>query len=1039
LAQPEPRQISYMTRADALVYCWRLLFHARVHLCLEDRVARGEIDPAGVKRRIERIGAVEFDEIRTVLAQENMILPPRDDVSVYVEFAAVYLELQRFAWRFLPRYFPGLQDAEIVDELLAEDVDSQKLFESTRLPGAAKPQDRSPLDDKDHWPAEDEDAESSPLPPVARPSENKYRRYLRRAERPGRLGNLVRAAIWRTRAARWAPPELAAPARAAAERDIAQLVRRLTAAMDLRQRNAQAWTDALLALLEQTPRGLWTVESRLLYDLQKVCVDHEREIYTIDVVEWALSLGRRPVKRPLPRQRLVLMSKHLRAARSKLAAVRIDDAQRVQLSALLRESAEKLEDQLREQFRPPIAGVLDAVGLVPQNMPERVSREKLIEELLDRIVEHGYTSIGDLRDALSRNQVKLPDLTELRDLLSGDQLLRADRLLSVALDGVCRRGEAYMRWMQRVSALGFGTRFGRYITKYLVVPFGGAYVIVAGVYFFIDDISGVRLPIHNPTTILPLGVFLFGLLNVEIFRRSTFRFFKTFFRAVRTYLVDPSIRFAHTLVVQRVLQSRWFKLIWRLGLQPLVLAYLIYMLLPAGALGNRFSETGAFASIFLAMNFILNSRPGRKTKEILAERLIRGWQRYGYGLIVGTLLFFYDVFKVGLEYVERFLYGVDEWLRFRSGQGSRALFFKGLLSVFWFYATYLIRLVVSVLLEPQINPIKHFPIVTVSHKLLLALYEPFVNRLANLFGIDKALALPIALGIIWSIPGIFGFLAWELRENWKLYAANRPVPLKRVQIGHHGESMLRLLRPGFYSGTIPKRFAKLRRAERKARLTGKWKAARKHIAALNQIEEKLRHFVERELLALLSESKCWNTAELGLQEIHLATNRVTISLWRANAPFADLDLCFETQAGWLLADAASPGWLGQLQPQERQVLAAALIGLYKLGAVDLVRRQIDRALPRPGSILEVNDRGLVVRNDASPEDRAFYDLIDDNRIIEPKYEGQARRDYPAMEISALLFRETPVLWRDWIAFWEKDQTGRLESGDCLAPIAILPE
>ena len=85
--------------------------------------------------------------------------------------------------------------------------------------------------------------------------------------------------------------------------------------------------------MAQTPRGIWTAEARLLYDLQKACVDHERDLYTVGVVEWALSLGRRPLKRPLPNQREVLLCKHLRSAARRLPAVRIADGQRRQLSS----------------------------------------------------------------------------------------------------------------------------------------------------------------------------------------------------------------------------------------------------------------------------------------------------------------------------------------------------------------------------------------------------------------------------------------------------------------------------------------------------------------------------------------------------------------------------------------------------------------------------------------------------------------------------------------------------------------------------------
>ena len=42
---------------------------------------------------------------------------------------------------------------------------------------------------------------------------------------------------------------------------------------------------------------------------------------------------------------------------------------------------------------------------------------------------------------------------------------------------------------------------------------------------------------------------------------------------------------------------------------------------------------------------------------------------------------------------------------------------------------YVLRFAVNVLLEPQFNPIKHFPVVTVGHKLLLAAYEPAADLL----------------------------------------------------------------------------------------------------------------------------------------------------------------------------------------------------------------------------------------------------------------------------------------------------------------------
>jgi len=69
--------------------------------------------------------------------------------------------------------------------------------------------------------------------------------------------------------------------------------------------------------------------------------------------------------------------------------------------------------------------------------------------------------------------------------------------------------------------------------------------------------------------------------------------------------------------------------------------------------------------------------------------------------------------------MERGLYAVDEWLRFRSGETRLSLIARAVLGVGWFLLTYLIRLFINLLVEPTFTPIKHFPVVTVAAKLIL--------------------------------------------------------------------------------------------------------------------------------------------------------------------------------------------------------------------------------------------------------------------------------------------------------------------------------
>src|SRR5947209_4308005 len=117
----------------------------------------------------------------------------------------------------------------------------------------------------------------------------------------------------------------------------------------------------------------------------------------------------------------------------------------------------------------------------------------MVEEMLDRIISQGFLTFGDLRDTISRNQLKLPDLQDPQDFIRGDPLLRLDRRLGSLLDGVYRPSEIYMRWLERLTALNFGTRIGRTITRWVTVPFGGAALLLKGVEIVLQH----ALPHHT--------------------------------------------------------------------------------------------------------------------------------------------------------------------------------------------------------------------------------------------------------------------------------------------------------------------------------------------------------------------------------------------------------------------------------------------------------------------------------------------------------------------------------------------------------------
>ncbi|MBX6314269.1 MAG: hypothetical protein IRY99_15355, partial [Isosphaeraceae bacterium] len=796
--------------------------------------------------------------------------------------------------------------------------------------------------------------------------------------------------------------------------ELDRLARRLAVALGLDRDAERAWSSALPALMGRARLGIWAIEARLLYDLQNACIDHERQISTVDLVEWALTLGRRPIRRALPHQREVRLVRHLRAAGRRLRSARLADADRDRLAALLHPALEAAEARLRDRTRPAVERTLDEVGLVPGNTPERVARRKLVEELLDRVVAGGYLTMGDLRDALSRNQLKLPDLAGPVEFVRGDRLLKANRRLAVALDGVYRRGEVYLRWLQRFSAAAFGTRFGRFLTLYLALPYGGAYVTLEGLQHIIGPpwqyLFGTKIHLYSTTALLVLGTITLGLLHVARLRAWAWQGLRWTYRVLRTVFVAWPRWMLNRPWVRRVLESAVFRIAWRSVLEPLLLTMPLWAALRLAGT-DRLAADRFGVGLFLALCLLFNTRSGRDLQEITTDALVWFGHRLATDLLPGLFRLVMETFDRLLDGLDRLLYTVDEWLRFRSGEGPVTLAAKAALGVAWFVVAYVVRFCVNLLIEPQVNPIKHFPVVTVAHKLTLPFMMGILpGVLTGTFGLGRGTATGIAGAAQLLVPGVFGFLVWELKENWRLYEANRPATLRPVIIGAHGETMGRLLRPGLHSGTVPKHFARLRRAERR----GRAEAALKHREALHHVEQAVRHFAERELIALWQESHCLDQARIAVDRVELATNRVRIELAHPDYPGADLVLAFEEQSGWLLATLAELGWLAILPDAPRRSLATALAGLYKLAGVDLVREQLTASLSAPYDIAE--DGLLVWPGDLAAE--ALYDLRD-GAVLAPRVLDAPRPvDLPLLDADRLIFRRRPIAWRDWVAAWD---------------------
>jgi len=1000
---------------------WRAIFHAHIHQAFDRLIAQQALTPASIRERIHRIGQTEFDEIRSVLRQEELLLPPADDTATYVEFVALYLELRHFAPPALGRTFPTLELGH-TDAAIARDVDAAALLAASR-PTAA------PAD-----PFVDE-----PAPAIARKATEPGAAVIdasarAKASKARVKGNRARAAILSLRAGD----------RDAARKDLDELSARLARAIG--STPSPAWTDAFLPAAEFAAgqRVLrFTPEARLLHDLQTACVIADRETKIVDVAGWARSLGKQPVVRALPATREVRVAKHLHAAAQKVAECTLPTvAAQDRLAAAVRDIVERGDTHVRVVLRPKIEAALDHVDLHPSNLPERVAEKKLVDELLDQAVAAGQLSIGNLRDAISHNDLKMPDL-DRRDVRSGDELLRCDRALSRSLDGVYRRGESYLRFLQRISSVLFGTPIGRVLSLYLILPFLGSYTVLEGAYHMIalvvnrigleNPLGAAAVPAHGDTAamltwaravndharhpfleiatpnLIALGAaFLFLLLHVTVFRRAVVAVLRVIGRVLRFVLVTVPRAVLRRPLVIRLLGSRFSRWVIQPAI-PAAIAWLgsdgvVHWIVPP--------------AVFIVTALGVNSRLGRRAQERITDALVVGGRLFTGRIGPAMVRWILQVFSELLEQLHRGLYRVDEWLRFKAGQSQLTLIVKGALGTVWGVIAYFLRLYVNLFIEPEINPIKHFPVVTVAAKILLPFSPPMVSAISGPASqlLGDTLGSSFAVFTVIVIPGLAGFLVWEFKENWRLYARTRDKTLQPISIGHHGETMVGFLKPGFHSGTIPKRFTKLRHAAWNA----DEHAVAKHREELHHVEEAIEKFVDRELVSMLNESVSFRVADVAVTHIEVGSNRVQIALACPSVSPEHARISFEYQSGWTVASLPERGWIDLLTESQRRILEIALAGFYKRSGVDLVREQLEYVLAgdAPPPPYDISDEGLVVWPNLGYQTEAVYDLR--APFPTPKLRGAPwSGELPTLAgHHALYFRE-PLSWQIWTNVWEQ--------------------
>lgn len=1151
ICEPDEDEMQHWPTQELLQQVWRRLFHARVDFVLITKL-KSELHRSDVQERIAKIGQVDFDEAHFVLRSEQRLVAPESRIEAWREFVAVYLELRFFEPDLLSVWFPSISSNAQTDAVICCDFNAEELFEKTQLYGATRP-DLTPHTVRDEARVASTRRDWS-LGVGSVPSDRGYIRQLRRRERANERGNTVAAAVCAIKAAQHATSdEKRVAAQEKAKADVRYLVDRLRRALEFSEDQTEDWLVSLWELATNSIHGFWNSEKRLLYDLQKVCLDHERVIYSVDLVKWIVSRGKRPLRRPLTSLREVMMAKHLASSAKRLVSVRLSGVERERLTGLLQNAAHLAEEQMRHRMRPLLQQTLREVELLPESVPERVALDKLTEDSLDCIADRGYLTMGYLRDAISKNDLKLPDLRQMHELWRGDHLLRADDRLDVAMDGVYRRGEFYLRWLQITSSLFFGTHAGRFTTLFLVIPFGGALVIVEGVRHIAHMFQGkpakpsastadsggeqkagdsensqvagtsetvgnsakssspssgeksseevVSTAIETPTLagsesarkpesvvsatdksttktagsastdaskkseslaqtdgsklsknsaagngtvvsvpadteeafdqivarqvetaswVLAIGFLLMALIHVPTFRKKFFHALASGWRLFRRNIIELPLKLLRLPWVLKIWRDRLFVKFRRYILTPVLFSAVVTRLLPWLLTGEAHSQWW-FGTVAILASLALNSRLGRDAQELTAEWIGNAWHKLRARVVVAVFDFVIDSFRIMMNFVERFLYAVDEWLRFHSDESWLSIVSKAVLGVVWSFVSFLIRIYVNLLIEPTFHPVKHFPVVTVAHKMILPGLIMLEGKMVEF--LSHYLGVPLARSITWFniffIPGIFGFIVWELKENWRLYQANRQKNLKPVAVGSHGETVARLLRPGFHSGTLPKLFRKMRRLEHQDASFKRFSARRVGKEQLEHIETAIRNFVNRELIRLLELCPVWAGTQLRCGHIRAASNSFSIDIECSSIGEAPMRLLFQEQSHWVAASVPEIGWLRFASADQQRSFQNALVGFYRKSGIDLVREQIEQNLVHQHQY-DINSEGFAIWPNADFTNELTIDLDREGPLRPSPLAAANAAGIHSTDRSQVLFWESTTPWCSWNALWSGD-------------------
>ncbi len=616
----------------------------------------------------------------------------------------------------------------------------------------------------------------------------------------------------------------------------------------------------------------------LLKNLERVLLESRTTYYQLRPLQWLFSLGRISFRQTLPFQANLKALRAIDTGLSRLEQLGWLTTEVERFSQPLQALARRLTAHLEKQLKPLVRAAIHEAGFTPANHREEVAAHKLLRELLDVIEQRRHLKFTDVRDIIARNLLRLPDLS-IGEFLKGDRLARFDRVAARTLPGIYQPGEFYIRGLQQLGAPLFGTPLGRLALRHLILPFGLAFLGLKTLDVLTGILSHHQSHLHlTPFWLIgSVGLLINAMTYTRVVRHGALAVLRGIWWGLRLLFYDGLRRLMHWQPIVDLLENTVVRMLDRYLLRPFLIGMLL--ILPflglASLVESALIEPGiSLFALALTLGTLLHNTPsGRHLLDDAASRVGRFLRLVNQTLIFGLVRELMQFFKDINRRFQQGLHWIEELLSHRLGESRSELTLKAVLIPVWRVLDSLIQFYVTVLVEPQVNPIKHFPLVTIGHKVMLPFFPVITGFLFTVTEtlLPKWLTYPLVTLTVLLLPGLAGFLVWELKENWKLYAANhrglglagsiphhsqaehRPDPstlaVEPAVIGRHGETMRGLLRRGFHSGTLPKAFDRLRRVLRQQihdeiDLPARLRESRRHLI---EVERAICVFCDREL------------------------------------------------------------------------------------------------------------------------------------------------------------------------------------------------